>query len=44
MAVGLRRGEPLSNVDAAWLHMEDPTNLMTITAVMSFYDKLVADV
>ena len=43
MAVGLRRGEPLSNVDAAWLHMEDPTNLMTITAVMSFADKLAFD-
>jgi len=40
MAAGLLRGEPLSNVDAAWLHMEDPTNLMTITAVMSFADKL----
>ena len=33
-------GRPMSNVDAAWLHMEDPTNLMLITGVMSFYDKL----
>ncbi len=29
-------GEPLSNVDSAWLRMEDRTNLMTITAVMAF--------
>jgi len=33
-------GETFSNVDAAWLHMEDRTNLMTITGVMSFYEKL----
>ena len=33
-------GRPMSNVDAAWLHMEDPTNLMVITGVMSFYEKL----
>lgn len=31
-----QRTEPLSNVDAAWLHMEDPTNLMMITAVLMF--------
>ena len=36
MALGLGQGESLSNVDAAWLRMEDPTNLMTITGVMSF--------
>jgi WS/DGAT/MGAT family acyltransferase len=40
MASARDRGEALSNVDAAWLRMEDSTNLMTITAVMSFYDKL----
>ena len=40
MARTRERSEALSNVDAAWLHMEDRTNLMTITAVMSFYDKL----
>lgn len=40
MAFGRDSGETLSNVDAAWLHMEDPTNLMTITGVLSFYDKL----
>ena len=28
--------EPLSNVDTAWLRMEDPTNLMMITGVMVF--------
>ena len=40
MAFGRTAGEPLSNVDAAWLRMEDPTNLMIITAVMSFPGKL----
>ncbi len=34
------RSEALSNVDSAWLRMEDPTNLMTITALMSFDEKL----
>jgi WS/DGAT/MGAT family acyltransferase len=33
-------GRPMSNVDAAWLHMEDPTNLMLIAGVMSFYERL----
>jgi diacylglycerol O-acyltransferase len=28
--------KPLSNVDTAWLRMEDPTNLMMITGVMVF--------
>ncbi|MFV2071211.1 MAG: wax ester/triacylglycerol synthase family O-acyltransferase [Thermoanaerobaculales bacterium] len=36
----LFEGEPLSNVDAAWLHMETPTNLMQIAGVMSFDEKL----
>ena len=27
---------PLSNVDAAWLKMEDPTNLMMVTGVLTF--------
>lgn len=27
---------PLTAVDAAWLHMEDPTNLMMVTGVMVF--------
>ncbi len=40
MVLGLRRGEALSNVDAAWLHMEDRTNLMVITAVMSFHEQI----
>lgn len=30
----------LSNVDAAWLKMEDPTNLMMVTGVMTFNQKL----
>ena len=38
--MALLEGEPLSNVDAAWLHMETPTNLMQIAGVMSFYEKL----
>ncbi len=38
--MALFEGKPMSNVDAAWLHMEDPTNLMLITGVMSFYEKL----
>ena len=40
MAFGRSAGEPLSNVDAAWLRMEDPTNLMIITGVMAFPGKL----
>lgn len=27
---------PLANVDAAWLKMEDPTNLMMVTGVLTF--------
>ena len=27
---------PLFNVDAAWLRMEDPTNLMMVTGVLIF--------
>jgi WS/DGAT/MGAT family acyltransferase len=38
--VALLEGKPMSNVDAAWLHMESPTNLMLISGVMSFYEKL----
>lgn len=41
--MGLLPGEAMSNVDAAWLHMEDRTNLMTITGVLSFYEKLDFD-
>jgi diacylglycerol O-acyltransferase len=40
MVLGIGEGESLSNVDAAWLRMEDPTNLMTITGVMTFAEKL----
>ncbi|HKA66383.1 MAG TPA: wax ester/triacylglycerol synthase family O-acyltransferase [Solirubrobacterales bacterium] len=31
---------PLSNVDAAWLRMEDPTNLMMVTGVLVFEEPL----
>jgi WS/DGAT/MGAT family acyltransferase len=38
--MSLLPGKAMSNVDAAWLHMEDRTNLMIITGVLSFYEKL----
>ena len=34
------KSEALSNVDSAWLRMEDPTNLMTITGLMSFDERI----
>ena len=40
MAVTSGKTEALSNVDSAWLRMEDPTNLMTITGLMAFEEKL----
>lgn len=41
----MSKREKMSNVDTAWWHMEDPTNLMMITGVMTFdgpfdYDRL----
>jgi WS/DGAT/MGAT family acyltransferase len=38
--MALLEGKPMTNVDAAWLHMESPTNLMLISGVMSFSEKL----
>jgi len=43
------KSEPLSNVDAAWLHMDAPTNLANITGVMTFdrpidFDRLVTTI
>ncbi len=35
--------EPLSNVDAAWLGMEDPTNLMMVTGILTFDSLLDID-
>ncbi|WP_022834520.1 wax ester/triacylglycerol synthase family O-acyltransferase [Salisaeta longa] len=35
--------EPLSGVDAAWLRMDRPTNLMTITAVVVLQDPMDTD-
>jgi diacylglycerol O-acyltransferase / wax synthase len=32
--------EPLSSVDAAWLRMEDPTNLMMVTGILVFDERL----
>lgn len=37
------KNEPLANVDAAWLSMDDPTNLMMITGVMTFKNLLNMD-
>ena len=34
------KSETMSNVDAAWLSMDDPTNLMMITGVMTFAEPL----
>jgi len=34
------KSEPLSNVDAAWLGMEDPTNLMMVTGILTFQEVL----
>lgn|GEM_PF-213595 len=28
--------EPMSSVDAAWLHMEEPTNLMVVSTILHF--------
>ena len=33
---------PLSSVDSAWLRMEDPTNLMMVTGVLLFEERLDA--
>ncbi|MEF8817068.1 MAG: wax ester/triacylglycerol synthase family O-acyltransferase [Salinibacter sp.] len=35
--------EPLSGVDAAWLRMDEPTNLMTITGVLVLDDPMGID-
>lgn len=36
-------GMPLGPVDTAWLHMEDPTNLMMVTGLLLLDDPLDAD-
>jgi WS/DGAT/MGAT family acyltransferase len=35
--------EPLTNVDAAWLGMEDPTNLMMVSGILTFDKPLNID-
>ena len=35
--------EAMSNVDAAWYHMEDPTNLMMVTGFMYFEDPITRE-
>jgi len=39
----MKTHEPLSGVDAAWLRMDDPTNLMTITVVLELADPMDVD-
>lgn len=39
----MSKTEPLSNVDAAWLRMEDPTNLMMVSSIMTFDEPLNLD-
>jgi diacylglycerol O-acyltransferase len=34
---------PLTSVDAAWLRMEDPTNLMMVTGLLTFEERLDPD-
>ncbi|HEX6387272.1 MAG TPA: wax ester/triacylglycerol synthase domain-containing protein, partial [Anaerolineae bacterium] len=36
----MSKTEPLSNVDAAWLGMEHPTNLMMVSGVLTFNEPL----
>ena len=36
----MSKSEPLSNVDAAWLGMEHPTNLMMVSGVLTFDEPL----
>ena len=36
MADNVHDGTPLTYVDTAWLHMEDPTNLMMVTGIFIF--------
>ena len=33
MAAARQKSEAMSKVDAAWLHMDSPTNMMMITGV-----------
>lgn len=40
MATRVRRSQTMSRADAAWLHMEDPTNLMMISALFTFKGRL----
>lgn len=39
----MRSQKPLSGVDTAWLRMDDPTNLMTITSVLVLDDPMDID-
>lgn len=35
--------EPLTTIDAAWLRMEDPTNLMMVSGIITFKEPVEAD-
>ncbi len=37
------KGEPLTNVDAAWYHMEDPANLMMVSGIIVLKDPVAID-
>ncbi len=39
----MSRVMPLSNIDAAWLHMDDPTNLMMVTGILTFENRVDFD-
>jgi len=39
----MAKREPLSSVDAAWLGMEDPTNLMMVSGILTFDEVLNFD-
>jgi diacylglycerol O-acyltransferase / wax synthase len=41
-ARGAPKREAMSKVDTAWLRMERPTNLMMITGVLMFAERLLA--
>ena len=39
----MAKREALSSVDAAWLGMEDPTNLMMVSGILTFDEVLDFD-
>ena len=39
----MSKTQPLTTVDAAWLRMEDPTNLMMVSGIITFKKMLDFD-